>query len=210
MRVAISFAAAIAVVFAVHSPWAGCRRRVQAVVREVRPRTCPSGSRLTTASRAELMIDQQMRRWTSARPAGDRARHRGKPTRRRRAPWRARSRDRGNYILSGSGTNRTGADIVDAQRRPASTRGAHAERPGSNGMTLRGGTQSSGGRRAVTGGTGHQFMRSTARSRIHGARGSGQDRAADGLSRVARVAEQNQPHFGFDAGDGAGVLAGQR
>jgi mannose-6-phosphate isomerase-like protein (cupin superfamily) len=67
------------------------------------------------------------------------------------------------YIISGSATNRTGPDIVDAQRRPPDDRAVRLlNGPGSNGTDLRGGaTQQlkAGDVLVIPAGTGHQFTK---------------------------------------------------
>jgi mannose-6-phosphate isomerase-like protein (cupin superfamily) len=67
------------------------------------------------------------------------------------------------YVLSGSGTNRTGPDIVDPQRRPADDRAVRLlNGPGSNGTDLRNGaTQQleAGDVLVIPAGTGHQFTK---------------------------------------------------
>jgi len=66
-------------------------------------------------------------------------------------------------ILSGGGTNRTGPDIVDAQRRPADDRAVRTlNGPGSNGTDLRNAaTQElkAGDVLVIPAGTGHQFTK---------------------------------------------------
>jgi mannose-6-phosphate isomerase-like protein (cupin superfamily) len=67
------------------------------------------------------------------------------------------------YILSGSGTNRTGPDIVDPQRRPPDDRAVRLlNGPGANGTDLRNGvTQElkAGDVLVIPAGTGHQFTK---------------------------------------------------
>jgi mannose-6-phosphate isomerase-like protein (cupin superfamily) len=67
------------------------------------------------------------------------------------------------YILSGSGTNRTGPDIVDPQRRPPDDRAVRMlNGPGANGTDLRNGvTQElkAGDVLVIPAGTGHQFTK---------------------------------------------------
>jgi hypothetical protein len=67
------------------------------------------------------------------------------------------------YILSGSGSNRTGPDIVDPQRRPADDRAVRTlNGPGSNGTDIRGAeTQElkAGDVLVIPAGTGHQFTK---------------------------------------------------
>jgi mannose-6-phosphate isomerase-like protein (cupin superfamily) len=67
------------------------------------------------------------------------------------------------YIISGSATNRTGPDIVDAQRRPVDDRAVRQlNGPGSNGTDLRGAaTQQlkAGDVLVIPAGTGHQFTK---------------------------------------------------
>jgi mannose-6-phosphate isomerase-like protein (cupin superfamily) len=67
------------------------------------------------------------------------------------------------YVLSGSGTNRTGPDIVDPQRRPPDDRAVRTlNGPGANGTDLRGAaTQElkAGDVLVIPAGTGHQFTK---------------------------------------------------
>ena len=67
------------------------------------------------------------------------------------------------YVVSGSGTNRTGPDIVDAQRRPADDRAVRTlNGPGSNGTDIRNAaTQElkAGDVLVIPAGTGHQFTK---------------------------------------------------
>jgi len=67
------------------------------------------------------------------------------------------------YILSGSGTNRTGPDIVDPERRPPTDRAVLTlNGPGANGTDLRNGvTQElkAGDVFVIPAGTGHQFTK---------------------------------------------------
>jgi len=66
-------------------------------------------------------------------------------------------------VLRGSGTNRTGPDIVDPQRRPADDRAVRSlNGPGSNGTDLRGAETQElkpGDVLVIPAGTGHQFTK---------------------------------------------------
>jgi mannose-6-phosphate isomerase-like protein (cupin superfamily) len=67
------------------------------------------------------------------------------------------------YILSGSGTNRTGPDVVDPQRRPADDRAVRLlNGPGANGTDLRDPAVhelKAGDVLVIPAGTGHQFTK---------------------------------------------------
>jgi len=67
------------------------------------------------------------------------------------------------YILSGSGTNRTGPDVVDPQRRPADDRAVRLlNGPGANATDIRNATEhelTAGDVLVIPAGTGHQFTR---------------------------------------------------
>jgi mannose-6-phosphate isomerase-like protein (cupin superfamily) len=67
------------------------------------------------------------------------------------------------YILSGSGTNRTGPDVVDPQRRPADDRAVRLlNGPGANGTELRNPAVhelTAGDVLVIPAGTGHQFTK---------------------------------------------------
>ena len=67
------------------------------------------------------------------------------------------------YILSGSGTNRTGPDVVDAQRRPADDRAVRLlNGPGANAADLRNAAEhelQAGDVLVIPAGTGHQFTK---------------------------------------------------
>ena len=67
------------------------------------------------------------------------------------------------YILSGSGTNRTGPDVVDPQRRPADDRAVRLlNGPGANATDIRNASEhelSAGDVLVIPAGTGHQFTR---------------------------------------------------
>jgi mannose-6-phosphate isomerase-like protein (cupin superfamily) len=67
------------------------------------------------------------------------------------------------YILSGSGTNRTGPDVVDAQRRPADDRAVRLlNGPGANATDIRNASEhelSAGDVLVIPAGTGHQFTK---------------------------------------------------
>jgi mannose-6-phosphate isomerase-like protein (cupin superfamily) len=67
------------------------------------------------------------------------------------------------YILSGSGTNRTGPDVVDPQRRPADDRAVRLlNGPGANATDIRNASEhelSAGDVLVIPAGTGHQFTK---------------------------------------------------
>ena len=67
------------------------------------------------------------------------------------------------YILSGSGTNRTGPDVVDPQRRPADDRAVRLlNGPGANATDIRNAAEhelTAGDVLVIPAGTGHQFTR---------------------------------------------------
>jgi mannose-6-phosphate isomerase-like protein (cupin superfamily) len=67
------------------------------------------------------------------------------------------------YILSGSGTNRTGPDVVDPQRRPPDDRAVRLlNGPGANGTDLRNPAEhelTAGDVLVIPAGTGHQFTK---------------------------------------------------
>jgi mannose-6-phosphate isomerase-like protein (cupin superfamily) len=67
------------------------------------------------------------------------------------------------YILSGSGTNRTGPDIVDSKRRPATDRAVQRlNGPGADAADIRNATEhelKAGDVLVIPAGTGHQFTK---------------------------------------------------
>jgi len=67
------------------------------------------------------------------------------------------------YIISGSGTNRTGPDVVDAQRRPADDRAVRLlNGPGANATDIRNAVEhelKAGDVLVIPAGTGHQFTK---------------------------------------------------
>ena len=67
------------------------------------------------------------------------------------------------YVLSGSGTNLTGSDLVDKRRRPADNRAVQfLNGPGNNAAAVRDGVTyelTAGDMLVVPAGTGHQFTR---------------------------------------------------
>jgi mannose-6-phosphate isomerase-like protein (cupin superfamily) len=67
------------------------------------------------------------------------------------------------YILSGSGMNRTGPDVVEAQRRPPDDRAVRLlNGPGANGTDIRGAAEhelEAGDVLVIPAGTGHQFTK---------------------------------------------------
>jgi mannose-6-phosphate isomerase-like protein (cupin superfamily) len=67
------------------------------------------------------------------------------------------------YVLSGSGINRTGPDVVDPERRPADDRAVRLlNGPGANGTDIRGAAEhelKAGDVLVIPAGTGHQFTK---------------------------------------------------
>lgn len=67
------------------------------------------------------------------------------------------------YVISGSGTNRTGPDIVDPERRPPDDRAVRLlNGPGANGTDIRGAAEhelEAGDVLVIPAGTGHQFTK---------------------------------------------------
>lgn len=67
------------------------------------------------------------------------------------------------YVISGSGTNRTGPDIVDPQRRPPDDRAVRLlNGPGANGTDIRNASEhelEAGDVLVIPAGTGHQFTK---------------------------------------------------
>jgi mannose-6-phosphate isomerase-like protein (cupin superfamily) len=113
--------------------------------------------------RATNVIDQQMRALDIGRAQVEIA-HRGKLD--APAPRSVASHDLVSevyYILSGSGTNRTGPDVVDPQRRPPDDRAVRLlNGPGANGTDIRDPAEhelEAGDVLVIPAGTGHQFTR---------------------------------------------------
>jgi len=115
--------------------------------------------------RATNVIDQQMRSLDIGKAQVEIALvHRGKLD--APAPRSVASHDLVSevyYILSGSGTNRTGPDIVDPQRRPPDDRAVRLlNGPGANGTDLRHPAEhelEAGDVLVIPAGTGHQFTK---------------------------------------------------
>ena len=115
--------------------------------------------------RATNVIDQQMRALDIGKAQVEVALvHRGKldvPTARSVATHDLVSEV--YYILSGSGTNRTGPDVVDPQRRPPDDRAVRLlNGPGANGTDLRDPAVhelTAGDVLVIPAGTGHQFTK---------------------------------------------------
>ena len=115
--------------------------------------------------RATAVIDQQMRSLDIGKAQVEIALvHRGKLD--APAPRSVATHDLVSevyYILSGSGTNRTGPDVVDPQRRPPDDRAVRMlNGPGANGTDMRGPAEhelNAGDVLVIPAGTGHQFTK---------------------------------------------------
>jgi mannose-6-phosphate isomerase-like protein (cupin superfamily) len=135
-------------------------------------RMCPSTyiprseiEEYTRIGRATNVIDQQMRSLDIGKAQVEIALvHRGKLD--APAPRSVATHDLVSevyYILSGSGTNRTGPDVVDPQRRPPDDRAVRLlNGPGANGTDLRNPAEhelEAGDVLVIPAGTGHQFTK---------------------------------------------------
>lgn len=115
--------------------------------------------------RATDVIDQQMRALDIGKAQVEIALvHRGKLD--APAPRSVASHDLVSevyYILSGSGTNRTGPDVVDPERRPPDDRAVRLlNGPGANGTDIRNASEhelTAGDVLVIPAGTGHQFTK---------------------------------------------------
>jgi mannose-6-phosphate isomerase-like protein (cupin superfamily) len=115
--------------------------------------------------RAQNVIDQQMRSLDIGKAQVEIALvHRGKLD--APAPRSVATHDLVRevyYILSGSGTNRTGPDVVDPQRRPPDDRAVRLlNGPGANGTDMRNPAEhdlEAGDVLVIPAGTGHQFTK---------------------------------------------------
>jgi mannose-6-phosphate isomerase-like protein (cupin superfamily) len=115
--------------------------------------------------RASNVIDQQMRALDIGKAQVEIALvHRGKLD--APAPRSVATHDLVSevyYILSGSGTNRTGPDVVDPQRRPPDDRAVRLlNGPGANGTDIRNAAEhelTAGDVLVIPAGTGHQFTK---------------------------------------------------
>jgi mannose-6-phosphate isomerase-like protein (cupin superfamily) len=160
----------VAVVFAVVAAFAIGRLSAQEGVASCR--MCPSTyipraeiEQYEAIGRATNLIDQQMRSLDIGKAQVEIALvHRGQLD--APGPRSVASHDLVSevyYILSGSGTNRTGPDIVDPQRRPPDDRAVRLlNGPGANGTDIRGAAEhelKAGDVLVIPAGTGHQFTK---------------------------------------------------
>src|SRR5688572_21399588 len=135
-------------------------------------RMCPSSyiprneiEEYVNIGRATAVIDQQMRSLDIGKAQVEIALvHRGKLD--APAPRSVATHDLVSevyYILSGSGTNRTGPDVVDPQRRPPDERAVRLlNGPGANGTDMRNPAEHelrAGDVLVIPAGTGHQFTK---------------------------------------------------
>jgi mannose-6-phosphate isomerase-like protein (cupin superfamily) len=136
-------------------------------------RMCPSTyipaseiAEFTALGRADLsLIDQQMRAIDIGKSQVEIALvHRGKLD--KAGPRSVAEHDLVSevyYILSGSGTNRTGPDVVDSKRRPATDRAVQRlNGPGADAADIRNATEhelKAGDVLVIPAGTGHQFTK---------------------------------------------------
>jgi mannose-6-phosphate isomerase-like protein (cupin superfamily) len=162
--------AAVAIALAVVLAFAFGRLSAQEGVASCR--MCPSTyiprseiAQYEAIGRATNVIDQQMRALDIGKAQVEIALvHRGKLD--APAPRSVATHDLVSevyYILSGSGTNRTGPDVVDPQRRPPDDRAVRLlNGPGANGTDLRNPAEhelTAGDVLVIPAGTGHQFTK---------------------------------------------------
>jgi mannose-6-phosphate isomerase-like protein (cupin superfamily) len=162
--------AGVAVLFAVVTAFAIGRLSAQEGVASCR--MCPSTyipraeiEQYEAIGRATNVTDQQMRSLDVGKAQVEIALvHRGRLE--APAPRSVASHDLVSvvyYILSGAGTNRTGPDIVDPQRRPPDDRAVRLlNGPGANGTDIRGAAEhelTAGDVLVIPAGTGHQFTK---------------------------------------------------
>ena len=165
-----AFVAGVSVVVAVVVAFAIGRLSAQEGVASCR--MCPSTyiprseiEQYEAIGRATNVIDQQMRSLDIGKAQVEIALvHRGKLD--APAPRSVATHDLVSevyYILSGSGTNRTGPDVVDAQRRPPDDRAVRLlNGPGANGTDIRNAAEhelTAGDVLVIPAGTGHQFTK---------------------------------------------------
>jgi mannose-6-phosphate isomerase-like protein (cupin superfamily) len=164
MRTIVALVLAVAIAFAFG--------RLSAQEGAASCRFCPSTyiprreiAQYEAIGRATNVIDQQMRSLDIGKAQVEIALvHRGKldaPTPRSVATHDLVSEV--YYILSGSGTNRTGPDVVDSQRRPPDDRAVRLlNGPGANATDIRNAAEhelTAGDVLVIPAGTGHQFTK---------------------------------------------------
>ena len=162
--------AGVGVAFAVVAAFAIGRLSAQEGVASCR--MCPSTyiprseiEEYEALGRATNVIDQQMRALDVGKAQVEIALvHRGKLD--APAPRSVASHDLVSevyYVLSGSGTNRTGPDVVDPERRPPDDRAVRLlNGPGANGTDIRNAAEhelTAGDVLVIPAGTGHQFTK---------------------------------------------------
>ena len=164
MRAIVSFAAAIAVAFVI-GRLSAQESKPGCVLCKATYIPASELAAYEAASRANNVTDQQVRSVNVGKTRLQIALvHRGKLD--APAPRSVAEHDLVTevyYVLSGAGTNRTGANIVDPQRRPADDRAVRTlNGPGSNGTHLRGANTQrlrAGDVLVIPAGTGLQFTK---------------------------------------------------
>lgn len=162
--------AGVGIAFAVVTAFAIGRLSAQEGVASCR--MCPSTyiprsemEEYEAVGRATNVIDQQMRALDIGKAQVEIALvHRGKLD--APAPRSVATHDLVSevyYILSGAGTNRTGPDVVDSERRPPDDRAVRLlNGPGANGTDIRNAAEhelAAGDVLVIPAGTGHQFTK---------------------------------------------------